>query len=432
MANDVKLEAQVELLGCMLIDDQLIGPILGAIPAEDFYTPEYRTIYETIQAQFFAGQAVSPVTVVDGLKGKGNTDWYDLVRQCMALTPSTTKWEADVEVLKGEGVLRKYQSSGLALAGAKSLDEAEQITGRINALGVRQGRVKIVSAAEAAVAFLNRIDPGAPAPEYMGLGIQQLDEVLTIEAGDMVVLGGYPSAGKTLLSLQFAKVLASKYRVGYFSLETGERKLTDRIMSQLSKVPLGRIKHKELLTKTELEALQAAAMEFAGWPFEIIESSGSWSVRDVQSVALSRRYQVIIVDYMQLLSAQGGTETERVANASRNIKSLCRDHGITVLALAQLSRPDKVNGKPVPPRLTDLRQSGQIEQDADVVLLLWPSDPNDNNSRRVLKVAKNKEGPRASMELDFDGSIQTLIPPPPEIHQTTFEELGDAGPDEPF
>lgn len=286
-------------------------------------------------------------------------------------------------------------------------------------------------------------------PEYLHWGFAALDAALYAESGDFIVVGGYPSAGKTLLSLQFGLTLAEKYRVGFFSLETSPQKLVDRIMSHLSKVPLAKIKRWDL-NEVDYTALADAATTLSTRQFDCIDAGGM-TVRDIQAVALNKRYQVILVDYLQLVIDAGKGRYEQVTNISQGLHTLARVNGITVIALAQLRRPEKENGKPKPPTMADFRESGQIEQDADIAMLLWPSDPNDNRSARVLKVGKNKEGERLKMDLDFDGAIQTLTPHVPtrgeqfrdlqkqiravgrkEPHQTTFTELVGDDPNLPF
>lgn len=133
------------------------------------------------------------------------------------------------------------------------------------------------------------------------------------------------------------------------------------------------------------------------------------TVRDIQTLSLSRKYQVIFVDYLQLITAPGKQPRyEQVTQISQELHTLGRAHGVAVIALAQLKRPDKDKGKPVPPSMSDFRESGQIEQDADSALIIYPSDPNDYRSDRILYIAKNKEGTRDRYPLEFDGAVQTL------------------------
>ena len=153
------------------------------------------------------------------------------------------------------------------------------------------------------------------------------------------------------------------------------------------------------------------------------------TVRDIQALTLNQRFEVIVVDYLQLVVDHGKGSYEQVTNISKGLHTLAQSNGVAVIALAQLSRPEKEKGKPQPPSMHSFRDSGQIEQDADVAFLLWPSDPNDNRSERVLKVAKNKEGERLKLDLTFDGACQTLTPREPtpgEKYRKLHREIREA------
>ena len=139
------------------------------------------------------------------------------------------------------------------------------------------------------------------------------------------------------------------------------------------------------------------------------------TVRDIKAYSLSRRYEVIFVDYLQLIISKGRTRYEEVTNISKDLHAMSQSARIAVIALAQLARPEKTDGKLKPPNMSSFRESGQIEQDADAALLLWPEDPNNNKSRRVLKLGKNKEGEKITLNMEFDGSLQTMAPVPPNV-----------------
>lgn len=207
--------------------------------------------------------------------------------------------------------------------------------------------------------------------------------------------------------MQFALALTDKYRVGYFTLETNQKKLTDRLVAHMAQVPLSLIKECRLDGEDARRAVDAAK-RLSRLDLDIISASGM-TVRDIQAVTLNKRYQVIFVDYLQIISAQGKNRYEQVTNISIGLHTLAQSHGVAVFALAQLSRPEKTNGKLQPPNMASFRESGQLEQDADAALLLWPADPNDNRSNRVLKIAKNKENERDKLELAFSGSIAEAL-----------------------
>lgn len=431
--NIVRIEYSI--LGTILMEPEHTGEVVAALSPGNFGNFGTRKLFEAISALHFKGAPVDSVTVVQ----EAGADYEVAVREALQhwIAPSNLPYYC--ELLREQGQLRRVQAEAMGLTTAETLKEAQECLDRVNGLMISRKNLEILSAAEAASDFYDQ--QKEEKPEYLHWGFDRLDADLYAELGDFIVVGGYPSAGKTLLSLQFALTLSEKYRVGYFSLETSIRKLTDRIMSHLAKVPLKKIKERDL-NEADYAALAEAAVKLSTRKLDFIDAGGM-TVRDIQAVALNKRYQVILVDYLQkVIDTNGGRRFEQVTNISQNLQTLARIYGIAVIALAQLSRPEKGSGNQKAPTLADFRESGQIEQDADIAMLLWPSDPNDNHSSRVLKVGKNRDGERLKMDLDFDGAIQTMVPHVPtkgeqyrelqkqiraaarkESHQTTFTEL---------
>lgn len=389
------------ILGTIIDDGKGVGEVVAKLAPEDFTSPGGRGLFEAVSALHFRGAPIDPVTVLQEA-GRDYEVVVDEVRRYW-IAPSNMPYYCDM--LRDARKLMEVQAEAVTITAAENLDEARTIVDRLNGMMVTKKNVEILSASQAALDFYRRNEETAK-PEYLTWGIEKLDKCLYVDLGDFVVVGGYPSAGKTLLSLQFAAQWAKKYRVGFFSLETSPQKLTDRLMSHLSKVPLKKLKTRDL-HDADWAALAEASVKMGKMQLDFIDAGGM-SVRDVQAVALNKRYQIILVDYLQLMVDKAKNRYEQVTNISQGLHTLARSNGITVVALAQLSRPDKSQGKPQPPTMSSFRESGQIEQDADVALLLWPADINDNRSRRVLKVGKNKEGDRVRLELDFDGSTQTM------------------------
>lgn len=435
---------EYSILGTVLREPEHTGEVVAALSPENFGSIGTRGLFEAISALHLRGDPVDPVTVIQ----EAGMDYEVAVKDALQYYTAVSNLPYYCEMLKEQGQLRRVQTEAMGLAAAETLQDAREVLDQLNGLTVSRKGVEILNATEAASDFYDR--QKGEKPEYLHWGFEKLDADLYAELGDFIVVGGYPSVGKTLLSLQFALTLSEKYRVGYFSLETSPRKLVDRIMSHLSKVPLKKIKERDLNEADYAALAEASAMKLSTRLIDFIDSGGM-TVRDIQAVALNKRYQVIFVDYLQFVTDAGKGRYEQVTNISQGLHTLARANGITVIALAQLRRPEKEKGKPKPPTMADFRESGQIEQDADIAMLLWPSDPNDNRSGRVLKVAKNKEGERLKMDLDFDGAIQTFTPHVPtrgeqyrelqkqiraasrkESQQTTFTELVDDDSDLPF
>jgi len=436
------LNIEYGIIGTIIMEADSAGECVAKLSPSNFSSEVARKLFETISALHFEGAPIDPVTVAH----RAGRDYEAAVRDMLRYATAKSNLDYYCALLLEQGQLHRLQTEAMTLASAESLQAAGTALDKLNGLMVTRKSVQIVSLSEAVFDFYKRLE--APAPEYLKWGIEELDKAIYAELGDFIVIGGYASAGKTLLSLQFAKGLAEKYRVGYFSLETSPGKLTDRLMSHTTQIALKKIKQRDL-NDADNAALADIGPKLSKLPVEFIAASGM-SVRDIQAIALNRRYQVIFVDYLQNIADAGKGRYEQVTNISQGLHTLAQSSGIAVIALAQLRRPEKDKGKPKPPSMADFRESGQIEQDADVAMLLWPSDPNDNRSRRVLKVAKNKEGERLKLELEFDGATQTMTVAVPtkgeqyrkvqreirqasrEAAQIRIEEVADDDPTVPF
>lgn len=170
---------------------------------------------------------------------------------------------------------------------------------------------------------------------------------------------------------------------------------------------LAKIKRSEL-DESDYQALSIASKRLIKPELELIEAAGM-TVADIQAFSLSRRYDAIFIDYLQLIpSPQGRSRYDAVTDVSIRLHQMSQTTGIAVFPLSQLSRPDKDRDGRKAPNMASLRESGQIEQDADVIMLLYKEDPDRPDSRRVLKIAKNKEGEVGQIYLTFDGNTQTF------------------------
>lgn len=400
LSNVLWLEYSV--LGTVLQFPEHTGEVVAKLGREHFSTEHTKGIYDAISSLHLEGNPVDRVTVLR----KAGSEYEVPVLEIAQYGVSPSSLDYYCNLLQDQGRLQQLQTEALGMTSAENLEQAAKVLERMNGLLVTQRKSVLRSITDAVTGFYQRQE-STEKPEYLSWGFKELNDALFVELGDFVIVGGYSSSGKTLLSLQFALELARRYRVGYFSLETYEPKLTDRIMSHMAQVPLGRIKKREL-SDTDWAAVAEASGKLRELQLTIIRSS-AMSVRDIQAVTLNQRFEVIVVDYLQLVADNSnGSIYERVSNISKGLHTLAQSNQVAVIALAQLSRPDKEKGKPQPPSMHSFRDSGQIEQDADVAMLIWPADPNDNRSNRILKVAKNKEGEKLKLELAFDGATQTL------------------------
>lgn len=393
------------VLGLLLVDDRHRGEAIARLTEAHFDERATAPMFRAVRELHFAG---APVEVAPLLERLGR-DFEQVLDEALdAATRSGGGLLYYCGMLDRYVQLTEIQSIGAALSVAEDVDEANRLLDELNGAMVPRRAWRVSSAEALANDFLASLT-SREKPSYLKLGLPALDRELRIEPGDFVVIGGYASSGKTLLSLQMLRELAKEKRVGYFSLETGSAKLANRMIANLGGVPLGKIKDRDL-REDEWTAVGAAAEDLSRLRADYIEASGM-TVADIRAMTLNRRYDVVFVDYLQIVAGDSRKSVyERVSQISMGLHELAQRNRVAVIALAQLSRPEKAgnSGKKQPPSLSSLRESGQIEQDADVVMLLWPEDMNNNRSRRVLKVAKNKDGEHLKLMLEFDGATQRM------------------------
>lgn len=430
MSKGEYFEAQRSVVGSMLIDGEHVAGLVMHRSREEDYTGEYKTIFRACRELFQAGKPVDAVTVAD----KVGRSYALFLHELMEETPTAANVEVYLDLLVEQSKLLRIQSLAASAVNCISLEDIQKLVEQQQRiLGDRPG-VKIVGMEQGLLDFYDRQRKPA---NLVPWGLDKVDGTFRCEYGDFVVLGGYPSAGKTAFSLQLAWHQARDKRVGYFSLETHPDKIMDRTVTAVCGVDFGRVKE-HTLQDADWREIECRSSAMVGRKLEIIQAGGL-SVVDIQALALAGRYDIIYIDYLQLIAPEDRrrSDVEQVTQISKDLHVMAQTTGITVCALSQLSRPQKGGENEKAPGLHSLRQSGQIEQDADGVLLLYKEEPNNPKSRRCLKIAKNKEGEAGGIVyLVFDGAHQrfkeSLVDKPvrrePEYKQMTFTSLPDSEP----
>lgn len=394
-------DAQVAVLGSLLLDESIAGEIFHRVKARDFSNGELRHLFEVAERLFQSGKPLDPVILVDAA-GKG----YDsVVRQCLIETPTAANWRPYVEALRNEATLYRLQEVAEKVLQCTDPAEARELMGSAEKLLCARPTVRIVPFSQGLYEFANRMGEKAP-PKYVNWGIRQLNEKLFAEAGDFVVLGAYPSVGKTILGMQFAYSMATRGRVGVFSLETKDQKLYDRLIARLAKIDFERVKQRAY-TQDDERAIRELMRLADLVKLDVINASGM-TVNDIRAITLANKYDFIMIDYLQLLDGPGGTRPEIVTNISLALHTMAQSLGVTVLALSQLTPPDVGAKKNL--GMFSLRESRQLAQDADVIMLMELTDEEDSTSDRWLKIVKNKEGERGYICLKFNPRLLELSP----------------------
>lgn len=417
------LQAENAVIGSLLLDESLAAPILAAVDVADFGDKENRQIFQAARALLQEGKPVDPVTI----RGKLGSGVEPRLLQLLEVTPTAVNWQEYAEIMHEQATLVRIQSAAQQLAAATSVEESR---GQIAALADLVATGNGVEAWSMADAFKHFMESQAAEKkrEYIGYGIREIDEGTYTERGDVVVIGGEPSAGKTALALVLAYHMAKKYRVGFFSLETGPRKLTDRLVSSALGIDFNLIKRQQM-QESDFEKAAEGSSEFASRKLTLLRSSG-WTVSQIQSISRSYGFEVIFIDYVQLIEPEGDPRagmTQAVAGISRALHIFAQRSNTLVVELAQLSRPQKQAGWREP-TMHDLKETGQLEQDADSVMLLYRPKPGgdfDPDKTRVLKIAKQKEGRLGKWPLAFDGSHQSFAPMAGSDGQALMRKMAD-------
>ena len=397
-------DAQVAVLGSVVIDDRCAPMVLHRTRENDYFGV-YQTVFRAMRKLFSINKPVDPVTLANVL----GPDYVPLLRQLMELTPTAANVSEYIDILLERSLVRRVTELGEALAETRDKDGIESVVKEINRTLGERPSVQVVSMTDGATEFVSR---QKAKPKFLAWGLGKLDETVMAElGGDFLVLGGYPSSGKTALSVQMAWTQAESLRVGYFSLETKPDKIIDRAVAMATGIDFGRIK-RHRMDPADWKIYSDHLKSLAGRKLEIIKAGGL-TVAEIQALTLAGRYDVIYIDYLQLIRGGNPRDTDfsRVTQISMDLHTMAQNCGITIVALSQLARPNNEKGAVKAPTMHSLRQSGQIEQDADAILLLYKEDDADPKSRRCLKVAKNKEGEAGGiMMLEFDGATQRFTP----------------------
>lgn len=393
------LDAEYSVIGCLLVDPNIAGELLHLTREEDFTIPELRTVYRAAAKLFQTGRPVDAVTI----RGVCGAEYNDLLMQCMEITPTSFGWRTYIAAMQEQTRVSRLQALARELAEARTSDKARELLGQAGEILSEKNRTHVVTMEQALVQFFSE---QGEKRRFVSWGFDRLDGRLFSDYGDFVIVAGRPSAGKTALALQMAAHMGRQDKVGFYSLETSTAKLTNRLVANRCIIDFAHINRREM-TPEEWERAAKWKKEITESRLELIPASG-WGVQDILSTALARQHRIVFIDYLQLIRSRGRDRIEQVTNISLALHEMAQTHGILVVALSQLNRAGTSRADAAP-TLTDLRESGQIEQDADAVLALY-IDPDEDApiDNRKLRVLKNKEGRLGEFSLSFDGSTQSF------------------------
>lgn len=388
------LQAQHSVLGAALIDEKTAVRILSETEESD-YSGAGKTVFNAMHALFSQGKPVDPVSVVSEL----GTEYRSFVMQLMDLSPTAANVDHHIRLCREQAKVLSVQEIAQQLTQAETPEQVRQLLEQANGCMVSRQRWKSSTMSDALHAFMENYNVR---PDFLKWPFPGFGDHLRVRPGRFIIVGAEPSVGKTAFSIQCAWHWAKDKKVGFFSLETDKDTLMERLISMLMQIPLSRIQDKNL-SEQDWERLCQATAEISQAPLEFIQASGM-TTADIRAKILESGYQIIIIDYLQLMRARGGSRYEQVTNISLDLHTIAQSLGVTVVALSQLSRSTDDHT----PKNSDLRESGQLEQDADVILMMKLDKQSEPAGPRKIFVTKNKEGELFMSLLAFDGKHQTF------------------------
>ncbi len=403
-------QAELAVIGGILKDpDNTLVQVMAELRPEDFQNAITRELYETCVQIYRKGNVVDPLVVLNEAKIERDT-CKEVCAHAAAAAVTLANYTEYLKIVKDTAMLIRAERQANTLL--DSLTELDVEESREKAADVLRTLTeqRDIDAVTAEDGYLGFYAEQQTPKEYIKTGFARLDGYTYISRGDYVVIGGSPSAGKTALTLQIMLHMAREHKVVYFSLETRPDKLFHRLLACYAGLSLTAIKQQRM-SAADWQRV-ADASKFCDLQFNVVSAAG-WTVDQIQATAMALGAEVVFVDYLGLVRGRGKDIYERVTNISMDLHTMAQRQNIAVVALSQLSRQGKRDLD-----MSSLRDSGQIEQDADVILLL----DNLDEDRRKLAVAKNKEGRLGSIDLHFDGDRQrfaeiTETAEPPVYHR---------------
>ena len=423
------LEAEQSVLGSILIDSRCVADIIGILRPEDFFLPQNRELYETIYTMFNFSETIDPVTVLEKMRQLGvyHDNTRDYVQQLMEITPTAANAVRYANIVKDKAMLRGLADASSDISElvydqvgtpAEILETAEK---KIYSLrkGERGDSLEHVGVTLHKVFdTLTELFQSESAIPGMSTGLRDLDKKINgLNKSDLFLIAARPAMGKSAFALNIALNVAKKYNktVAMFSLEMSREQLVMRLLANESFVELGKL----LTGKLSEEEWTKLAMASAALSQTDMRIDDNPSITVAEMNAKCRRLDnlgLVVIDYLQLMQGSGyGKASDNrvnvVSDISRSLKIMAKELNVPVICLSQLSRgPEGRTDKR--PMLSDLRESGAIEQDADEVIFLYRDEYyNENTEEKGVAeciVAKNRHGEVGTVKLQWVGQYQTF------------------------
>ena len=429
------IEAEQCLLSCLLLDKNAIVKVVDTLSEKDFYKDAHRLIYEVSKELFSRQEPIDILTLSDRLEAKNKLTQIGgrtYLAQLSNFVATASNVENYAKIIQHKATLRRLQQAASEISALSFneeddvdmiLDETEQKIFQISQNYSKNAFVSINALLTDAFERIDELHKQSGKLRGLPSGFADLDKLLAgFQKSDLIILAARPSVGKTSLALDFARHVAVKSRevVGLFSLEMSKEQLVDRMLCAQAGVSLWKMRTGNLSDRednNDFSRIGEAMGQLSETPIYIDDSSAT-TIMDIRAKArrlkMDKGLGLIIIDYLQLMEGRGkygDNRVQEVSEISRGLKGIARELNVPVIALSQLSRAVEQE-KPAIPKLSHLRESGSIEQDADVVMFVYRKAADrsyeyeslteeDKHSARIY-IAKHRNGPTGSVDLVFD------------------------------
>lgn len=401
------LLAQNRVIGAALLDPSLVPRVITELTPEDF-TGNARAIYDAMAKCFRSSSKsdeVDPVSICQAMGG--STEVQKLLAAYMDNSPMLADVDRYMTLARQQSKLNRLRDLGHTLSETSTLIDALEAADSISSQLVDRSGIQRHTPTDLLTAFGLRHSTPKPFADW---SIRAINEYVRMKPGKLYIIGAEPSGGKTAFALEQLWSMSAQKKVLFCSLETDEGTLFDRLISNLVEIPMDRMEQ-DSMTADQLWEVQEASDVICRRNFEILPCAGL-SVAGIKAAAIAAKAEIVIVDYLQLVlpSSRKQSRYESVTEISMDLHILAQSTGLTVIALSQVTNRDPSMRK-MPLGIHSARESGQIEADADAILMLDKFvEKNLKESgcqaNRVLRIVKNKNGRCCNIPLFFDGRIQ--------------------------
>jgi replicative DNA helicase len=431
------IEAEQMVLGAVLIENDSINKVIEILSPDDFYKDTHRRIFTVMRDMFETGDAIDLVTLSDALRGRTGLESVggaSYLASLVSLVPTAANIKHHARIVREKAVLRKlihsatdiitqsYEDSRTVVNIDELLDRAEKSIFEIAQGKIKDSFVSMKNIVGHSFAIVERLYEKKEMVTGLATGFLDLDERTSgFQQSDLIIVAGRPSMGKTAFCLNIAAYAAIEKgkSVAIFSLEMSKEQLVLRMLGSESRVDAHKLRTGHL-SERDWTPLSTAAGKLADAPI-FIDDTAAISVLETRAKArrlkADQGLDLVIVDYLQLMRGRGdeGSREQEISNISRSLKALAKELQVPVIALSQLNRAVETRpGKEKRPMLADLRESGAIEQDADVILFIYRDEvynkcecPYDGEclcgqrGKAEVIIGKQRNGPIGKVDLTF-------------------------------